>query len=153
MAYNQSMQSHMPSRISTLHRYLISQSFYPLVLSSLLAMLMYTARVLLGHSWNYINLVWNLVLAWVPYLCSLIAFALFRKDSSHWVRLILPGLLWLGFFPNAPYMPASAIEGHGGGAGAMSAPGTFTLALVFLTAFALYYFINWKYLSQVWGLS
>jgi len=30
---------------------------------------------------------------------------------------------------------------------------TFTLALVFLTAFALYYFINWKYLSQVWGLS
>ncbi|HYL20086.1 MAG TPA: cbb3-type cytochrome c oxidase subunit I [Burkholderiales bacterium] len=49
--------------------------------------------------------------------------------------------------------PASAIEGHGGGAGAMSAPGTFTLALVFLTAFALYYFINWKYLSQVWGLS
>jgi cytochrome c oxidase subunit 1 len=49
--------------------------------------------------------------------------------------------------------PASAIEAHGGGAGAMSAPGTFTLALVFLTAFALYYFINWKYLSQVWGLS
>jgi len=48
---------------------------------------------------------------------------------------------------------ASAIEAHGGGAGAMSAPGTFTLALVFLTAFALYYFINWKYLSQVWGLS
>jgi len=25
--------------------------------------------------------------------------------------------------------------------------------MVFLTAFVLYYFINWKYLSQVWGLS
>lgn len=50
-------------------------------------------------------------------------------------------------------MAGPAIEAHGGGAGAMSAPGTFTLALVFLTAFALYYFINWKYLSQVWGLS
>jgi uncharacterized membrane protein len=98
------MQRNMPSRMTTVHRYLISQSFYPLVLSSLLAMLMYAARVLLGHSWNYINLVWNLVLAWVPYLCSLIAFALFRKDSSRWMRLILPGLLWLGFFPNAPYM-------------------------------------------------
>jgi cytochrome c oxidase subunit 1 len=24
---------------------------------------------------------------------------------------------------------------------------------VFLVAFVLYYFINWKYLSQVWGLS
>jgi len=48
---------------------------------------------------------------------------------------------------------AAAIEGHGGGAGSFAAPGTFTLALVFLTAFVLYYFINWKYLSQVWGLS
>jgi uncharacterized membrane protein len=98
------MQRNMPSRITILHRYLTSQSFYPLFLSSLLAMLMYSARVLLGHSWNYINLVWNLFLAWAPYLCSLIAFALFRKDSSHWGRLILPGLLWLIFFPNAPYM-------------------------------------------------
>ena len=30
---------------------------------------------------------------------------------------------------------------------------TFTLAMVFLVSFVLYYFINWKYLSQVWGLS
>ena len=34
-----------------------------------------------------------------------------------------------------------------------AAPGTFTLAMVFLVSFVLYYFINWKYLSQVWGLS
>jgi uncharacterized membrane protein len=82
----------------------VSQSFYPLFLSSLLAMLIYTARVLLGHSWNYINLVWNLVLAWAPYVCSLIAFGFFRSGRSRWGRLILPGLLWLIFFPNAPYM-------------------------------------------------
>jgi cytochrome c oxidase subunit 1 len=31
-------------------------------------------------------------------------------------------------------------------------PGTLVLALVFLTSFILYYFVNWKYLSQVWGL-
>ncbi|MEW5889958.1 MAG: cbb3-type cytochrome c oxidase subunit I [Pseudomonadota bacterium] len=34
-----------------------------------------------------------------------------------------------------------------------SAPGTLVLALVFLTAFVLYYFVNWKYLSTLWGLS
>ncbi|MBL8362737.1 MAG: cbb3-type cytochrome c oxidase subunit I [Rubrivivax sp.] len=34
-----------------------------------------------------------------------------------------------------------------------AAPGTFTLAMVFLVAFVLYYFINWKYLSTLWGLS
>ncbi len=32
-------------------------------------------------------------------------------------------------------------------------PGTSALALLFLVAFAVYYFINWKYLAQTWGLS
>jgi len=45
-----------------------------------------------------------------------------------------------------------ALTGHGQSAG-FAAPGTFALALVFLGSFVLYYFINWKYLSQVWGLS
>ncbi|MBL8242580.1 MAG: cbb3-type cytochrome c oxidase subunit I [Rhodanobacteraceae bacterium] len=34
-----------------------------------------------------------------------------------------------------------------------AAPGTFVLAMVFLVSFVLYYFINWKYLSTLWGLS
>jgi cytochrome c oxidase subunit I len=52
----------------------------------------------------------------------------------------------------APAMvPQPVITGHGT-AGTMVAPGTFTLALVFLGAFVLYYFINWKYLATVWPL-
>jgi len=39
------------------------------------------------------------------------------------------------------------------GSAGFAAPGTFVLAMVFLVSFILYYFINWKYLSQVWGLS
>jgi len=27
------------------------------------------------------------------------------------------------------------------------------LALIFLTAFILYYFVNWKYLSSLWGMA
>ncbi|HXF47073.1 MAG TPA: cbb3-type cytochrome c oxidase subunit I [Burkholderiaceae bacterium] len=46
---------------------------------------------------------------------------------------------------------ASAITGHG--SAGFAAPGTFVFALVFLAAFVLYYFVNWKYLSSVWGLS
>jgi cytochrome c oxidase subunit 1 len=42
---------------------------------------------------------------------------------------------------------------QGYGSIGFAAPGTFTLAMVFLTAFVLYYFINWKYLSTLWGLS
>jgi cytochrome c oxidase subunit 1 len=48
---------------------------------------------------------------------------------------------------------AAAITGHGGvGMGGLVAPGTFVLAMVLLVSFVLYYFVNWKYLSQVWPL-
>ena len=47
---------------------------------------------------------------------------------------------------------AAALTGHWGAAG-FAAPGTFVFAMVFLTAFVLYYFVNWKYLSTVWGMS
>ena len=54
----------------------------------------------------------------------------------------------------APAKPiAGSLIGHGGAAThAWSAPGTLTLAFVFLVSFMLYYFINWKYLSTVWPL-
>jgi len=45
----------------------------------------------------------------------------------------------------------SAVQTYG--SAGFAAPGTFVLAMVFLVSFVLYYFINWKYLSQVWGLS
>ena len=48
---------------------------------------------------------------------------------------------------------ASALTGHGGQEAHVGVPGTFVFALVFLGAFVLYYFVNWKYLSTVWGLS
>jgi len=47
---------------------------------------------------------------------------------------------------------ASALTSHGTTAG-FAAPGTFVFAMVFLVAFVLYYFVNWKYLSTVWGLA
>jgi len=54
----------------------------------------------------------------------------------------------------APQPVAAVLTAHHGGAGGagMVAPGTFVLALVFLTAFVLYYYVNWKYLSTVWPL-
>jgi cytochrome c oxidase subunit 1 len=48
-------------------------------------------------------------------------------------------------------MPSMALTAHG--SAGFAAPGTFVFAMVFLAAFVLYYFVNWKYLSTVWGLS
>jgi len=53
--------------------------------------------------------------------------------------------------PVPPTAPAAAVQTYG--SSGLVAPGSFVLALIFLAAFILYYFINWKYLSQLWGLS
>jgi cytochrome c oxidase subunit 1 len=40
-----------------------------------------------------------------------------------------------------------------GSEGTLKLPGTMTLVAIFFTAFFLYYWVNWKYLSEVWPLS
>ncbi len=47
--------------------------------------------------------------------------------------------------------PVTSYEGIG--IGSIAIPGTLVLAMVFLASFVLYYFVNWKYLAQTWGLS
>ena len=39
-----------------------------------------------------------------------------------------------------------------GSAGTFHLPGTYVLVTVFFTSFVLYYFVNWKYLSELWPL-
>jgi cytochrome c oxidase subunit 1 len=57
-----------------------------------------------------------------------------------------------GVAPAPQPVAATIAAHHPGGTGAFAAPGTFALAMVFLAAFVLYYFVNWKYLSTVWPL-
>jgi len=94
----------MSSPLQKLHLFLVEHSFYPLVLSSLLASSFFAWRYFYSGSTNYINLMWNLFLAWVPYGLSLLAAALKQLKPNLWPLLLLLGLGWLAFFPNAPYL-------------------------------------------------
>lgn len=94
----------MWSLLRNLHRFFVNQLFYPLVLSSLLAMAIFTGRVLLSHSLEFDNLPWNLFLAWTPYLFSLLAVTLQRLFPRQWLLLVIPVGLWLIFYPNAAYI-------------------------------------------------
>jgi len=38
------------------------------------------------------------------------------------------------------------------GKGSITVPGTLVLAMVFFVTFAVYYFVNWKYLAETWGI-
>ena len=87
-----------------LHIFFLKHSFYPIVLSSALAMVLFLGRVLRSDSLVYRNLVWNLALAWVPYLASLWAASFYRLMPRLPWLIIFPGALWLAFFPNAPYI-------------------------------------------------
>jgi cytochrome c oxidase subunit 1 len=49
-------------------------------------------------------------------------------------------------------VPAAVAVGRYGSAGTLAIPGTAVLVAVFFTAFVLYYFVNWKYLSEIWPL-
>ncbi|NJC97410.1 MAG: hypothetical protein C3F07_10075 [Anaerolineales bacterium] len=62
------------------------------------------ARVAYSESGRHLGLVWNLFLAWIPFILSYIAHAISWRRI--WLYLVIPVLafLWLIFFPNAPYM-------------------------------------------------
>jgi cytochrome c oxidase subunit 1 len=51
----------------------------------------------------------------------------------------------------APPVPLSPV-GTYGSAGTLRIPGTVVLVGVFFVAFVLYYFVNWKYLAEIWPL-
>lgn len=89
-----------------LHRFFKRQALYPLILASLLCLVLFILRVLYsGRFLEYRNLVWNLVLAWIPYTISLsIASAFYVFQRSWWLLVPGPGLFWLLFFPNAAYI-------------------------------------------------
>ncbi|HET6596901.1 MAG TPA: DUF1361 domain-containing protein [Anaerolineales bacterium] len=62
------------------------------------------ARVAYSESGEHLGLVWNLFLAWIPFMLAYFAHAFSWRRAS--LYLIIPALafLWLIFFPNAPYI-------------------------------------------------
>jgi uncharacterized membrane protein len=104
IAYNQSPGISNMTFLLKLHRFLSHQSLYPLILASGLALVFFAWRVFYAHNWNYSNLLWNLALAWVPYIFSFLAATSYQFFPRAWWLIPLPSLPWLVFFPNAPYM-------------------------------------------------
>ena len=95
----------MYKQLSSIHRFFVSQMLYPLVLSSTLAITLYLGRIYLSHDWQvYRHMIWNLFLAWLPYLFSFWAAGTQRLLPGRWWLLLLPAAIWLIFFPNAPYI-------------------------------------------------
>ena len=94
----------MNRSLPALNHFLRVHSFYPLFLSSLMACAFFVFRVFYSGSYNYANLLWNLFLAWLPYVFAVIASSVYGVTPKRWWLIFLFGFLWLVFFPNAPYI-------------------------------------------------
>ena len=62
------------------------------------------ARVAYSESERHIGLVWNLFLAWIPFILAYLAHAVSWRRVALYVVIPVVAFLWLIFFPNAPYM-------------------------------------------------
>jgi len=78
--------------------------FVLLNIACLVCILLVAARVAYTDSIRHTGLIWNLFLAWIPFILAYFAHAISWKRI--WLYLIIPlvAILWLLFFPNAPYM-------------------------------------------------
>jgi uncharacterized membrane protein len=79
--------------------------FLLLASSSVMSIAVLAARAFTSESYRYLFLVWNLILAWIPFLLAWVAYV--SRRLPKFLMLILTGgstILWLLFLPNAPYI-------------------------------------------------
>ncbi|MEO6166905.1 MAG: DUF1361 domain-containing protein [Chitinophagales bacterium] len=72
-------------------------------------MALYGVRIFYTNDYYYGMLLWNLFLAWLPFLFSYWAYTRYFSGGKH-ISAVLPGFLWLLFFPNAPYIITDLIH-------------------------------------------
>ena len=92
------------------HEFLSRNLFYPISLSTILVFGFFAGRIILSDKIIYTFLIWNLFLAWLPYIFSLINAAIHQKSPRWWWAQIIPAGLWLLFLPNAFYIMTDLIH-------------------------------------------
>ena len=78
-------------------------TFFALVAASGLCGALLLYRSYETHTLDYRFLVWNLVLAWVPFVAALALYDAQRRRLPG-IVLVALGVTWLLFLPNAPYI-------------------------------------------------
>jgi uncharacterized membrane protein len=78
--------------------------FLVLAGATLVSVSIWRVRTEISGSWNYGFLIWNLFLAWIPFLISYFTYTAVLNRRQ--VLLLAPAaaFFWLIFFPNAPYI-------------------------------------------------
>ncbi|MBN8655503.1 MAG: DUF1361 domain-containing protein, partial [Anaerolineae bacterium] len=75
-----------------------------LSMASLISVTLFRIRTLLSGTDDYAFLIWNLFLAWLPLVMSYLASSFASKRRFVAITVPVAAMLWLLFFPNAPYI-------------------------------------------------
>lgn len=99
------------AKVKAFHRLLSRHGFYPLVLSTCLAVVFLCGRIYYTGQFTYSFLFWNLFLAWCPYLFALLTVTIYHQIRGMHLTVLMPLLvLWLVFLPNAPYIVTDLVH-------------------------------------------
>lgn len=82
-----------------------------MALSSAMSIMLLYFRIQWSGNLHYAFLVWNLFLAWIPFLCALAITEMSKQSNS---KFVLGSLFcsWLIFFPNSPYILTDLFHLH-----------------------------------------
>lgn len=77
-----------------------------LAAASLICVGLVGARMVYSDTMAYWFLIWNLVLAWVPFVFAGLAYVMAHRGPRTLITalIVVSALIWLLFFPNAPYI-------------------------------------------------
>jgi uncharacterized membrane protein len=75
-----------------------------LSLASVICVSLVVARIAYSDSNRYGGLVWNLILAWIPFILAYLAYMLSWQRRLLIFAIPIFAFFWLIFFPNAPYI-------------------------------------------------
>lgn len=78
--------------------------FVLLNLACLIVVMLVIARVAYSDTARHTGLVWNLFLAWIPFMLAYFAHLVSWRRATLYFIIPLIAFLWLIFFPNAPYL-------------------------------------------------
>ena len=78
--------------------------FVLLNLACLIVVVLVAARMAYSDTGRHLGLVWNLFLAWIPFMLAYFAHLVSWRKSTLYFVIPVIAFLWLIFFPNAPYM-------------------------------------------------
>jgi uncharacterized membrane protein len=91
------------TKLFSAHKYKLAV-FGLLAAASIVCVGLVSARIAYSDSRRYTSLVWNLFLAWIPFVLAYLAYVLSWRKKLMLIAIPAFAILWLIFFPNAPYI-------------------------------------------------